>query len=259
MRHIYLIMPKADSPAPQRGPKQKEITLNDVWSSLMKIQDSVLSHDNKLKSIVNNIKSLETSLKSFSLVVENLSSELAQVKEEKAALNSDVKLLQEKVSCLENASRTPISESDIFHEAHERMLKASKLIVFNLPSTADETPQTTSCLINDLFTDLSVQCKPISSKRIGRSGSRPCPIVVELSSPSDVRLVLRNRSKMRDLERWNKVWLNEDLTLIQRKQLSIIRSDLQRRREAGERDWVIRHINGSPQLTKRNFNGSTKN
>lgn len=112
-------------------------------------------------------------------------------------------------------------------------------------------------MINDLFTDLSVQCKPISSKRIGRIGSKPRPIVVELSSPSDVRMVLKNRSKMKSLERWNKVLLNEDLTLIQRKQLSIIRSDLQRRRGAGERDWVIRYINGSPQLRKRNHSGTT--
>lgn len=33
-------MRKADSPAPQRVHKQKDITLNDVWSSLIKIQDS---------------------------------------------------------------------------------------------------------------------------------------------------------------------------------------------------------------------------
>lgn len=190
-------------------------------------------------------------------MVENLSAELAQVKEEKTALSADVKLLQEKISSLENASRSPIPEFDVFHEAHERMSKASKLIVFNAPSTIDEKPHTTSCLINDLFTALSVQCKPISSMRIGRIGFRPCPIVVELSSPSVVRMVLKNRSKMKSLERWNKVWLNEDLTLIQRKQLSIIRSDLQRRREAGERDWVIKYINGYPQLTKRNQNGTT--
>lgn len=59
--YSYSIMPKNYSPMSQRQTSKKEITLSDVWCTLMNIQKGVPSHDNKLKSIVANIKSLETS------------------------------------------------------------------------------------------------------------------------------------------------------------------------------------------------------
>lgn len=252
-------MPKSDSPVPQRQPAKRDITLNDIWSSLNKIQESVSSHDTKLISIVSNIKSLETSLKSFSLVIDKISTELAQVKEEKAALCSEVKLLQAKVMNLEKVSSNGISAPDLFHEVHQRMTKASNLMVFNLPSVADESPEVISRLVDDLFHDLSVEVKYISVKRIGLSGSRPRPIVVELSSPADVRAVLKSKFKLRRLERWNDVWIGEDQTDFQRKQLSSLRSDLKRLRDSGDHGWAIRYFNGSPQLAKKSSNGSPKN
>jgi len=105
-------MPKTDSPIPQRAPKQKEVTLGDVWSALQKIHDNISSHDNKLKVIVNNIKSLENNLKSFSSIVENLSAELKQVKEETKALSSIVQIRQDKVNHLENITLNKESLSD---------------------------------------------------------------------------------------------------------------------------------------------------
>lgn len=106
------------------------------------------------------------------------------------------------------------------------MLKAKNLMLFNVLSVADETPEQISNILHDLFRNLSVQCNYISTKRIGRDGPRPRPIVVELCSPFDVRMVLKTKSIMRNFKQWNKVSISEDLTLIQRKQLSALRSDL---------------------------------
>lgn len=87
-------------PTQTRQNSHKVINLNDVWSSLLTIQNSISSHDTKLKAVVSNIKSLERSLKSFSTVVENLSAELILAKEERAVLTSVVKSLEEKASSL---------------------------------------------------------------------------------------------------------------------------------------------------------------
>jgi len=135
----------------RRVSKHKEITLSDVWSFLKKIQESVLSHGNMLTTIVSNTKNLKTSFKCFSSVVENLSKELVQVKKEKAVLSSAVKQLQEKICCLEYTTRvgTPIPEFDVFHEAHKRMLKDSKLMMFNVPLAANESPQLIPGLVGD--------------------------------------------------------------------------------------------------------------
>lgn len=63
------------------------------------------------------------------------SAELKQVKEEKTALCSEVQILKDKVNHLENITHTKDTTSnlDVFQEAHERMLKASNLMVYNVP------------------------------------------------------------------------------------------------------------------------------
>jgi hypothetical protein len=213
------ISPKSQRLTRQTSNSRKEVTLDDIWSSLLSIQESVSSHDLKLKAVVNNIKSLETSLKSFSTIVENVSAELILIKEEKAALGVEVKSLQEKMSRLENIPPGGVFSTnyDVYQESHQRLLKASRLMVFNVPPLADENPQQISKLVVDLFRDLSIQSTNISARRIGNVGSHSRPIFIEFNSPSDVRLILKSKSKMRNFERWKKTWISEDLTRMQHK------------------------------------------
>jgi len=70
-------------------------------------------------------------------------------------------------------------------------------MIYNVSLIDNETPLLVSSVIENIFHDLSIQCKPISAKRIGRIGPLPRPIVVELSSPSRVRMILKTKSKMR--------------------------------------------------------------
>jgi len=48
------------------------------------------------------------------------------------------------------------------------------------------------------------------------------------------------------------VWIHEDLTLIQRKQLFSLRSKLKCLPDSGEHGWVIRCSNGSPKFVENN-------
>ncbi|VVC46198.1 Hypothetical protein CINCED_3A011272, partial [Cinara cedri] len=57
---------------------------------------------------------------------------------------------------------------------------------------------------------------------------------------------------MCDLECWNKIWIDEDLTA---KKLF----DLKRSSDGGDHNWVIRYFNGSPRVVKKKIsNGSSK-
>lgn len=116
------------------------------------------------------------------------------------------------------------------------MSKVSNFMVFNFRSVGDESTIVISGLVNDLFHELSVESKYISSRRISRVGSRLRPIVVELSSLTNVRIVLKVKSKICRLKRWSKVWFDEDLTTFQRKQHSVLRSDLKRLCNSDEYD-----------------------
>lgn len=59
---------------------KKIVTLDDIWKSLVTIQESVSSHDKKLETIVKNIEGFEISLKSFSTAIDNLTYELRRKK-----------------------------------------------------------------------------------------------------------------------------------------------------------------------------------
>lgn len=84
---------------------------------------------------------------------------MTQVKEEKAALSSEVKLLQEKIINLEKVYSYGVSVPDLFHKVHQRMEKASNLMIFNLTWVAEESPEAISGLVDDLFHDLLVEVK----------------------------------------------------------------------------------------------------
>lgn len=238
---------------------KKVVTLDDIWKSLVTIQESVSSHDKKLETIVKNIEVFEISLKSFSTAIDNLTTELNLVKEEKASLAIEVKSLHEKVSKLESKHHCgpATHEHNIFQESLERMSKANNFMIFNVPSSANENSETLNVMVDDLFQDLAIQCPYTSVKRIGPVGSRPRPIVVQLNSQTNVHMVLKSKRKLRNFERWKNIWINEDLTLMQRKQLSGLRSELKRLHDSGDHGWVIRNSYGSPKLVRTNPGQST--
>jgi len=137
------------------------------------------------------------------------------------------------------------------------MSKANNFMIFNVPPSANENSQTLNVMVDDLFQDLAIQCPYTSVKRIGPVGSRPRPIVVQLNSQTNVHMVLKSKRKLRNFERWNNIWINEDLTLMQQKQLSGLRSELKRLHDSGDYGWVIRNSYGSPKLVRTNPGQST--
>lgn len=186
---------------------KKVVTLDDIWKSLVTIQESVSSHDKKLETIVKNIEGFEISLKSFSTAIDNLTTELNLVKEEKASLAIEVKSLHEKVSKLESEHHCGLAthEHNIFQESLERMSKANNFMIFNVPPSANENSETLNVMVDDLFQDLAIQCSYTSVKRIGPVGFRPRPIVVQLSSKTNVHMVLKSKRKLRNFERWKNI------------------------------------------------------
>jgi len=70
-------------------------------------------------------------------------------------------------------------------------------------------------------------------------------------------MVLKSKRKLRNLERWKNVWIHEDLTLMERKQLSGLHSELKRLHDSGDHGWVLRNSYGSPKLVRNNRGQST--
>lgn len=141
--------------------------------------------------------------------------------------------------------------SNIMNEVHDRLRRSNNIIVYNVPDPTDES-QSAHGLAEDLFNDLSLSCGFITARRLGKPGQRPRPLLVELKSAGDVSNLLHIKSKLRRTNRWKDVWVNRDLTAIQRAHFASLRAELRTKHADGDLRWTIKHVNGSPCLVQKN-------
>lgn len=136
----------------------------------------------------------------------DLQNELSQLKSEKIALESELDLLRDKFDKFGNSPRTqslPLS-FDVYNEVRDRMSREKNILVFNIPDSEDEHLDVPLNIGVDLLNDLSLPpIKIIRSKRLGNFSSKNRPILFELDSPSNVFEILKTKSKLRLIERFN--------------------------------------------------------
>ncbi len=95
-----------------------------------------------------------------------------------------------------------------------------------------------------LHNELHCQCNVTSTSRLGAGGTRgPAPILVSLASESEVRDVLKAAKRLRDSADpavKASVFINPDLTKLERREQYELRNELKRRKAAGEANLIIR-------------------
>jgi hypothetical protein len=107
-------------------------------------------------------------------------------------------------------------------------------------------------IVNAIIKDLSLNSMVYNARRIGKLGVKPRPILVEFKSSSDVKDILKSKSKLKNDVRWRSIWIEEDLTKTQRDHLFLLRSELRLKRESGDVGWFIRFEKSTPSLVKKN-------
>ena len=155
-----------------------------------------------------------------------------------------------------DCAKDPEDEESIIAEIDERRRRSSNIIIRGLDEAV--TGATSSNSISQQHVAVAEQIKGILQSvtesnptiirayRLGkRVSGRIRPICAVLSSPEEVRLVLRNKSKIHDPVR-----IYSDLTTKQRNYLQNLRDQLKILHEKGETDWTIRYFNGAPKIVK---------
>jgi len=66
----------------------------------------------------------------------------------------------------------------------------------------------------------------IKTTRLGINRNKPRPILVELENNDAVLSILKAKSKLRQSDNWNRVWITTDLTMMQRNQLNQVKLQL---------------------------------
>lgn len=241
-----------DTPVKKPVPPQKtEYSVSDIMAYLKNMQ---IGHDSKLTNIQSELSQYNVKFEVLLSKIDNLSSEVLALKNENITLKADVESLQLKIKDLESKpiSFQSLAPVDIVKESEERISRNRNLLFFNVSDNVNETPDNLSQTINSLLHILSVSVSISKIIRIGKIGSKPRPILVELSSTQDVHSVLKCKSKLNNSAQWKHVGISTDMTQYQRSVLFEMKSIINSKKSTGEQGWFIKYVNGCPQLSKKN-------
>lgn len=137
---------------------------------------------------------------------------------------------------------------EIMSEVFERQKRANNVMIFNYGLTESEQE---AAHLSNFLTDLCAQ--PVSVTKVmrlgkpNRNGHKPLKVV--LTCPQEVSHILLNKSKLRSTHR---IYVEADLSPLQRYELSQVREELRTRRANGEMGLVLKYVQGRPTIVKKN-------
>ena len=173
---------------------------------------------------------------------------LAAIERAQTTLETDIITLKASLQGASQPMNTtpgspPIAMDNVVREINLRTSKQSNLIISGVrPSLQSDDDLVTNLLHDELSLDVIVT----KCSRIGKATANQSPrlLQVTLASINDVRAALRDAKKLRQSNNTyvkDHVYLNADLTREQRALDFKLRTELRRRRSAGEQNLAIRN------------------
>lgn len=175
---------------------------------------------------------------------------------------STLKSVTDTQSIVNNPTNPSSDMCDVLTEIEERKMRANNVILFNIPeSVSDLTANNISEDINKVSTALknigiSINTQTTKIHRLGakKVAGKIRPIKLELNDHQLARTILINNKQFKD-----GIKAGNDQTLQQRRQLIMLREELESRKKNGEMNLTIKYINSSPKIVEMQLNGVTKN
>lgn len=247
---------KVDTPAKKVSTQpsiqiNNTITLADIMKKLKTMEES---QNNKYKSINDKLISYEGKINIINNSLDGILSAISILRDENVALKNKISSLDNKITFLESTSNVncTLSSDEVINEAQNRLVKSKNIIVFNVLELPNESDNTSLSVAKELLSDIALDLDIIQAKRIGNARSGGRPLLLKFNDANESRLLLRNKSKLRSLEKWKNVWVNADLTQYQQVQMKSLRNILQQKRADGDFNSIIKYVNGVPKIVSKN-------
>lgn len=225
------------------GPTKIDDVLLRIDDLMKELRDTRASLTVKIDDIATKVVSCETK-------VSSCISRLDALEQAHAALETQFTVLQGQAAAAPQpaqpaAASLPLAINDVVRELDMRANKKSNIV---LSGILPQPPQTDAGIVTRLLHDeLGIDAVVTRCTRLGKPSAdvnRPCLLLATLASDTDAQAAIRAAKRLRsssDNHVRQHVFLNADLTPEQRKLDFDLRSELKRRRSAGERDLVIRN------------------
>jgi hypothetical protein len=137
----------------------------------------------------------------------------------------------------------PLAINDVVRELDRRASKRANIVLRGVKASPLPDAEIVVNLLRDELGITTTVTRCIRLGRVSADPTRPCLLLATLSSENDAVAAVCSASKLRrsaDENVRDNIYLNADLTPEQRKLDYDLRTELKRRRAAGERDLVIR-------------------
>lgn len=236
----------ADSQSPKRLTRSNStnnISLGDIKELIVNSQRDIIS------TFKVKFESLESKLIMLSSRVQNIEDKMNTMCDNEKKKEKEIEELRESVSKV--STELP---GQLLHEIEERNFRSLNLIFSGVPESdsgdvASRRSQDEE-KVDEISKELDVNIQGgFRTMRIGRPGEKkPRLLKVVFLRHEDRIGLLRNGKALRNSSTNNNVFINPDLTLLQRNNNKLLRAELKRRREAGERV----KIRGDRIITQQN-------
>jgi len=221
----------------------------DIMQCLQSLKSSIKSMNTKLEAIQTSVSEQKIEFVEIRKYFDKLSGTVSTLKTNYDIIKTEVSNLRQQIDLLTNNNTTLSLEA--VYGAQVRLRKSRNIIIFNAPDnndSIDETNKSTSNIINYMVPNVPI----IKTTRLGNNRNKPRPIFVELETNDAVLSILKAKSKLRQSDDWNRVWITTDLTMMQRNQLNQVKLQLRNKIDAGDLSWYIKFVHGNPILTQKN-------
>ena len=193
------------------------------------------------------VASISCEIVKLNETVSSLLKRIDSIERNQIELERRCKILEEKTTeAVTDITRMETEE--ILNEVEDRHAKRKFLIISGLPECKTGSPserrfqdaETISELIADIGID---QFVPEKVARIGPlNQGKPRLLRFKCSDTSEKFSILRHAKNLRNNVKFPNIYINPDLTYIQRQRNKALREELKRRREAGENVRIRRGV-----------------
>lgn len=154
-----------------------------------------------------------------------------------------------------SSSPPVLVDSVLIFEATDRQIRASNLIIFNLPETRAGTGwELDRRNVGEMFSTMGLQIYGFRCYRLGERGldveKRPRPLRVMMAGAQEVFAVLGMKAVLTCTAKWANIRMCSDRTQMQRDQMQALRNEVARRTRNGEKNLAIKYVNGVPSIIK---------
>ena len=213
-------------------------SVREFATRLQKCKDLVTQYSTRLSNVERTQEIMATQIATLQSSIATLTSAAAASSVTTVAASSVAAIVTPTISA-------SLEISDVIHELDLRVSKKANIVLSGiLPSLSLADSVIVTNLLRDEFNINATVTRCTHLGKLSVDPSRPCRLLATLSSGADALTAVRSAKKLRssiDAHVRGHVYINADMTPERRKQDYNLRTELKRRRTAGEPDLVIRN------------------